>query len=229
MISKSKHYILSSMMLVIIQNIDHIMITSMISKEENGFYSAAITSATVVQFIYLAITDSFRPLILSSKKESIEKYEKNVSRLYGIIFYLTTAQSIAFTVFARLIITILYGKEYFAAIPILQILVWFVVFSAMGVVRNIWILAEEKQKILPLINFLGAVINIVLNFFMIPLWGACGAALASFLTQFFTNFILSYIIKPMRKTNRLLMVGINPKFMISESKEIISELKTKRK
>ncbi len=227
MIKKSKHYILAALMVVIIQNIDHIMLTSMISKGENGYYSAAITSATVVQFVYLAITDSFRPLVLSTKKSNREEYEKNISRLYGIITYLTIAQSIAFTIFAKLIIAILYGSEYRPAATVLQILVWYIVFSAMGVVRNVWILAEEKQKYLPLINALGAVMNIALNSVFIPFWGACGAAFASLLTQFFTNFILGFIIKPMRENNRLMLKGIDPRFFFPQLKETLLELKKK--
>ena len=68
MLSKSKHYILASLMIVVIQNTDHVMITNMMGTKENGFYSAAITSAGVVQFVYTAIIDSFRPIILASKK-----------------------------------------------------------------------------------------------------------------------------------------------------------------
>lgn len=228
MISRSKYYILSAMMVVIIQNIDHIMITSMISKEENGFYSAAITSATVVQFIYLAIVDSFRPIILASKKENPHQYEKNISCLYGIIIYLTIAQSIVFTVFAKLIISILYGADYAASIPVLQILVWYVVFSAIGVVRNVWILAEDKQKYLWIINLSGALFNIGLNAVMIPFWGACGAAFASLLTQCFANFLLGFIMKPLRPNNQLMLKGIRPKFLFYQVKLIVNELKNNK-
>ena len=97
----------------------------------------------------------------------------------------------------------------------------------MGTVRNVWILAEDKQKYLWIINLSGALFNIVLNSVMIPFWGACGAAFASLLTQFFTNFILGFIIKPMKKNNELLLKGINPKFLIQEGMDIINELRRK--
>ncbi len=221
MLSKSKHYILAALMVIVIQNTDHIMITKMVGKEENGFYSAAITSAVVVQFVFLAIIDSFRPLILSSKKENEVEYEKNISGLYGIICYLAFAQSVVFTIFAPLIIGILYGSAYQPAIPILQILIWQCAFSYMGMIRNIWLLAEGKQKYLPMINLSGVVANIVMNAIMIPFWGACGAALASFLTQFFMNFVLGFVFKPVRANNRLLLIGVNPRFFIKEAKTIL--------
>ncbi len=216
MLSKSKHYILASLMIVIIQNTDHIMITKMVGKEENGYYSAAITSAVVAQFVFLAIIDSFRPLILSSKKENELEYEKHISELYGIVGYLALAQSLVFTIFSPLIINILYGPEYQSAVPILRIIIWQCAFSYVGMIRNIWLLAEEKQKYLPIINLSGVVANIVLNAIMISFWGACGAAFASFSTQVIMNFIFGFIFQPVRKSNQLLLKGMNPRFFLKE-------------
>jgi prepilin-type N-terminal cleavage/methylation domain-containing protein len=74
MLHVSKNYILASMMVVVFQSTDHIMLTMMIGLEENGIYSAAITCATLAQFVYVAIVDSFRPVILSNKKENNAGY-----------------------------------------------------------------------------------------------------------------------------------------------------------
>lgn len=212
MLSKSKHYILASLMIVVIQNTDHVMITNMMGTKENGFYSAAITSAGVVQFVYTAIIDSFRPIILASKKNDEKSYEKEMSMLYCVVIYMALVQSLVFTLGAKWIMQFLYGEEYLAAVPILQILVWYVAFSFMGSIRNVWILAEEKQKYLWVINITGAIFNVALNAVMIPFWGACGAALASLLTQFFMNFVLGFIFKPIRRNNVLLLKGLNPSF-----------------
>ncbi len=224
MFSKSKHYIFSSLMTVVIHNTDHIMLTTMVGKEENGFYTAAITCATVAQFVYTAIIDSYRPLILSCKKSDEAQYRKNVSGLYCIIIYLAFAQSIVFTVFAKLIVGVLYGEEYMMSAKILQFLIWYLAFSVMGTVRNVWILAEQKQKYLWIINLSGALINVVLNAFLIPEFGAIGAALASFVTQFTINFVLGFILKPIRENNRLLLKGLNPEFAVKEFKNIVNML-----
>ena len=223
--SKSKHYIVSAMMIVIIQNTDHIMLTSMVGKTENGYYSAAATAAIVAQFVYLAVVDSYRPLILSAKKTSKVEYENNISGLYSVIVYFLLIQSVAFTIFAPLIINILYGAEYLAAVPVLRILMWYQAFAFMGTIRNIWILAEGKQKCLPFINFVGVVFNIVLNFFLIPVWGACGAAIASLATQFIMNFALGFVFKPIRYNNVLMLRGFNPKVFVGEIKSLLHEIK----
>lgn len=211
--SKSKYYILASMMVTVFQHTDHVMLKQILGDAENGFYTAAISCTTVCQFVYKAILESAQPAILSAKKEQSPSYEKYVSTLYCIIVTLSVLQGIGFTVFAKLIVQILYGAEYMASVPVLRILVWHVSFSYIGSVRNVWILAEGKQSLLWKINLAGALINIGLNAVLIPWYGACGAAVASLATQIFTNFILGFIIKPIRQNNRLLLKGIDPRFL----------------
>jgi O-antigen/teichoic acid export membrane protein len=212
MLARSKHFILASLLIHILQNIDRIMLTSIKGNAETGFFSAAVTTAALAQFVYVAIIDSYRPLIFSNKNTNIAAYEKNISGLYCIITYMAIAQGIVFTVFAPLIINILYGAEYSAAIPVLQVLVWYIAFSIMGGVRNIWLLAEEKQKYLWRINLFGVVANIVMNIVLIPNLGAIGAAIASLATQMFINFGLGFVMKPIRSNNVLMLKGLSPKF-----------------
>ncbi len=216
MLGRSKYYIIASLLVVVFQNIGVVLLSNLSGYDETGYYTSALMSATVVQFVYTAITDSYRPLILTAKKESNEDYEKNVSGLYGIIVYTSLAQSIVFALFAKLIISILYGADFMPAVPVLRILVWFAPFSFMGTVRNIWLLAEEKQKELWKINLFGVVINTVSNAILIPKVGACGAAIAAFITQFLMNFVLGFVYKPIRKNNELMIKGLNPKFAFNE-------------
>ena len=117
-----------------------------------------------------------------------------------------------------------YGNDFSESIAVLRILVVYFVFSVMGLVRNVWILAEEKQKYLWIINLSGAVANIILNALFIPFWGACGAALASLITQFFANFILGFIIKPLRENNKLMIKGLIPRFFVREIKNLVAEI-----
>ncbi len=229
MLSKSKHYILSSLMVVLFQSTDHIMLTQMSGTQANGFYTAAITSAGVFQFVYTAIIDSFRPMILSSKKEKSENYAELVSRLYSIVIYTSLAQSLVFTVLSKPIIGVLYGDGYQESVRVLQILVWYLAFSYMGSIRNVWILAEQKQKYLWLINLSGAVFNIALNLLLIPYRGASGAAFASLVTQIFTNFIFGFIFKPIRENNKLMIKGMNPKLFVQEIKFMLETVKKSAK
>ena len=208
--SQGKYYIVSSMMVTIFAQTDKIMLKAMIGAESVGFYSAAVTCAGMTGFIVTAIIDSFRPVIFEGKKKSEEVFNNYLVSLYSIIIYFSLAQSLVMTIGARVIVLIVYGNQYVPAIDALRIVVWYTTFAYLGSVRNIWLLAENKQKYLWKINLFGALANIALNALLIPWFGINGASFASLITQFFTNVIVGYIIRPISPNNALMVKGMNP-------------------
>ena len=209
--TRSKHYILSSMMVTIFAQTDKVMIKLMIDEAATGYYGAAVFCAGMTSFVFSAIIDSFRPSIFEGQKISDEIFEYRLTMLYSIIISL--AQSAVMTVLAGLIIRILYGSAYIPAVEALRIVVWYTTFSYLGSVRNIWILANNKQHYLWKINLVGAVANIFINAILIPIIGIYGAAVASLFTQFFTNVIVGYIIKPITPNNKIMVKGLDPKYL----------------
>ena len=217
LVNQSRYYIISSLMITIFAEIGKVILKIMNSNAEVGFYSAAVTIAGITSFVFVAIIDSMRPMILEHKSNgNTESYKRNFSRLCGIVIYLSLAQSIVIALLAKYVVLILYGGEYLPAVSALRIIVWYTTFSYLGSVRNVWILAEGKQKYLWVINLCGAIANILLNFILIPFIGINGAALASLATQIFANVILSFIIKPLREVNSLMIKGLNPKLYIKK-------------
>lgn len=221
---KSRYYIVSNMMIAIFAQTDRIMLKLMINDAATGYYSAAVACAGMTGFVFTAIIDSFRPLIFDDKKTDEIRYEKDMCRLYGIIIYLSLLQSLVITLFSGLIIKILYGVAYSASINALKLIVWYTTFSYLGSVRNIWILAENKQKYLWIINLSGALANVALNYILIPITGIMGAALASLVTQIFTNVIIGFIIRPIRYSNTLMLRALNPKEMTKAIKALIKRV-----
>lgn len=221
---KSRYYIVSNMMIAIFAQTDRIMLKLMINDAATGYYSAAVACAGMTGFVFTAIIDSFRPLIFDDKKTDEIRYEKDMCRLYGIIIYLSLIQSLVITLFSGLIIKILYGAAYSASINALKLIVWYTTFSYLGSVRNIWILAENRQKYLWIINLSGALANVALNYILIPITGIMGAALASLVTQIFTNVIIGFIIRPIRYSNTLMLRALNPKEMTKAIKALIKRV-----
>lgn len=213
--SVSKHYIISSMMVTIFAQTDKIMIKIMIDETATGYYGAAVACAGMTGFVFAAIIDSFRPSIFEGKKQDSEVFERRLATLYSIVIYFSLAQSVLMTVFASVIIPIMYGSDYIPAVEALQIIVWYTTFSYMGAVRNIWILANNKQKYLWIINLMGAGANVILNLFLIPFVGIYGAAIASLITQIYTNVIVGYIIRPIRPNNAIMVKSLNPRYLLS--------------
>lgn len=208
LLKRSGFYMLSSLMVMLLGQTDRIMIMTMLGEGDVGLYSSAVVCANLTDFVFFAIIDSFRPSILKARKEDPSEYEKLMARLYAIVFYLALLQSVFIAILAKPIVLIMYGNAYHASVGILRLLVWYTAFSYIGSARMIWIYAEGKQRLLCLVNLLGALVNITLNWILIPYAGTIGAALASLITQGFTNVILGWLIPSLRKNNALLLRGI---------------------
>ena len=212
MFSRSKHYIISGIMVAVFAQTDKVMLKIMIDETATGLYGSAVAIAGVTSFVFSAIIDSFRPAILEVHESDIYKYEHRLTMLYSIVIYLALFQSLFITIFAKILIDVMYGAAYLSATSALKIIVWYTTFSYIGAVRNIWILSNNKQNYLWSINLSGALANVALNLFLIPRFGINGAALASLLTQFFTNVIIGYIIKDIRPNNVIMLNSLKPSF-----------------
>jgi O-antigen/teichoic acid export membrane protein len=213
-LSKSKHYIVANMMVAIFSQTDRVMLKLLLDESATGIYSAAISCASLANFLYLAIIDSFRPKIFEDYKLSKKTFEKSMSLLYAVVIYMSLFQCILVTLLSKYIIGTIYGAAYGGAVPALQIAVWYSTFSFIGSIRNIWILAEGQQKWLWLINLSGALANVILNFVLIPIYGVIGAAIASLLTQFMANVVVSYLIPGTRRNTFIMIKGLNISILV---------------
>ena len=74
-------------------------------------------------------------------------------------------------------------KDYKFASNVLKIHIWSAVFVSLGMARSNWILAENLQMYSLIFVSLGAVSNISLNYFLIPVMGINGAAIATLITS----------------------------------------------
>ena len=191
-------YVLPEMMGLVLQQSDRIMLQFAYGNDEVGLYSSALSIATMTSFVFAAIFSSYRPLILESKISDRKKYDKNMAKLNGIIVYLAILQCIFVVVFAKPIIYLMYGVDYMASVTMLRIVIFYTIFSYIGALRSVWILAEGKQNYLWIISLSGMILNIVLNMVMIHYYKGEGAAMATLLTQIFTNIIIVAVIKPLR-------------------------------
>ena len=208
LLGNSYHYILASMMSAIYAQTDKLMLKQMIDETSVGYYSTATTICSMWVFILAAIIDSIYPTILRLHKENYERYEKKNRQLYAIVFYTSISVSVGFLLLGQLVVRILYGAEYLPAVIPLKIVTWYTAFSYLGVARNAWIVCENKQKYLKYMYFSAAIINVILNLILIPIWGTSGAALASLITQICTSIVLPFFIKDMRRNSILMLQAI---------------------
>ena len=70
-----------------------------------------------------------------------------------------------------------------------KIYIWGFVFVSLGVVSSHWLVAENLEIHALLRSFYGAILNISLNWYLIPIYGITGAAYATLITQLFVAYI----------------------------------------
>ena len=141
-------------------------------------------------------------------KSDYEGYRRRNKQLYAIVFYVSLVASTGLTIIAQPAIHFLYGEQYMGAVNPLRVITWYTAFSYLGVARNAWMVCENKQKYLKYIYGAAVVLNILLNWLLIPPLGATGAAIASLVTQIGTSIVLPLFIKPIRENSVLMLKAI---------------------
>lgn len=179
MLSNSWPLILSGIAISLYMRIDQIMIKEMLGEREVGLYAAAVRLSEAWYFVPVIITASLFPAIINAKKISQELYNKRLQRLYTIMIYFAVGVALPVTFVAESIVVTLYGMHYQGAGIVLSIHIWAAVFVGLGVVNGSWFLAENLQKLATLNTLIGAVANVVLNYFLIPVYGIAGVAFAT--------------------------------------------------
>ena len=215
MLSRSKPYIYSGIMIALYTQIDRVMIGKMLDSSSVGFYSAGVAICSLWTFVLFAIIESSRPVIIDSRNISLKLYELNIKRLYALVIWLSIFAAIFISFFSEFIILILYGQSFLPATNTLMILTWCTIFSFLGVAKSIWLISEGKQRYEKWFTFIGLVFNLILNYFLIPVLGIEGAAISTLVTQFLTNFLVPLIIKDTRKTSLFMIDALLLRNVIS--------------
>lgn len=204
-LKRSYNFILSGLMATIYSEMDKIMLGEMLSETAVGYYTAATKISSMWSFILTAMINSSRPLIIESKYKSEELYVKQNKRLYAAVIWIGIAAGLGITVLGKWIILIMYGTEYLPSVSSLQISAWYTMFAMLGSARGIWIVCEEKAKYVKYYLGVGAILNVILNYLLIPLYGPGGAAAATLITQIFTAVLAPALFKETRVYTRYVM------------------------
>lgn len=204
LLRQSGSFILCGLMVSVYNCTDRFMLKHLLDEASVGYYATATSLATVWTFVLSAVIDSVTPGIMQAFHEDRERYTRHNRQLYALVFYLSAGVSAVITLLARPAVGLLYGQEYLPSVRPMQVITWYNAFSYLGVARGAWVVCEGKQQYLTPLYIGSALVNVVLNFLLIPRWGATGAAVASLLTQISTTFVFPLVIRPLRP-NGLLM------------------------
>jgi len=191
--------ILVSMAAFIYTRTDQIMIKHLVGNEAVGSYTAAIRVSELFYFIPLLITQSVFPKIIELKERSKKEYFGFLEKLYKLLIWIAIPVSIGLFVFSDLIVSILYGEKFIESSHILSILAFGIILNSIGVVSTKILYAEHYEKKYLYRSILGVIVNIGLNFWLINLYGANGAAMATIITLFIIYYIYDLFDKDIYK------------------------------
>jgi len=183
--------IISGLSYVVYSKIDQVMLFNMIGSESVGYYSVGVNFLNMFIFLPTIIVSSLYPyLVKKSNQQNIFKIK--ITYLYRLIIIISLIFIFSMFVFGEKLIFLLYGIQYTVTGSIISLLSIMVLFESMAVLNGRWIWIKNLQIISMYRTIFGSILNIILNFLLIPLYGLNGAIFSTIITLFL-SVIVYYI------------------------------------
>lgn len=183
---------LSSAAVSVYMRIDQIMIESIVDTEAVGNYSAAVKISEMWYFIPIIICNSVFPSIVQAKHENYDLYLKRLQKLYNVMIRSSLVIALIVTIISGKLIEFLYGSQYTEAANVLRVHIWAGVFVFWGVASSRFLIIEDLEKLSFYRTLAGALVNIILNFILIPPFGILGAAVSTLVAYAMTTLLLAF-------------------------------------
>lgn len=208
MLGQSWILILSGIGVVIYLKVDQLMIAEMMGAEELGIYSAAVQLSELWYFIPTFIAASVFPAMIISKDLGEDIYQARLQQLYDLMAWLSLSLAIPITFLSDNVIALLYGEAYKGAGTILAIHIWASVFVFFGRVLSKWLINEGLLTFSPMRHGFGAIINIGLNWFLIPVYGGIGAAIATVISYAVASYFACFLYPRTRSAGKMMTLAL---------------------
>src|SRR5690554_2609025 len=179
---------LGSIFAVIYLKVDQVMLRWFEGSESVGIYAVAAQLSEAWYFVPAAIVASFFPKLIKLREESEAQFNKRLQQLFDLLFILAACVAVIMTLLSEWLIFLFFGDHYAESANILVIHIWAAIFIFMRAAFSKWILIQNALIFSLVTQGLGALVNVVLNYFLIPEFGAQGAAYATLISYAFASF-----------------------------------------
>lgn len=166
-------------------HLDTVMVGAMSGNTELGYYNAAVKIKTLL----VAITTSLGIVLVPRITTCImERKAEALHRYIRITFLFTASFSLLslgfFECFATQSILLLSGQEFMPAVPAMKVIMLTVPLIGFSSLTGLEILVPfHKEKIVLYSEVFGAVIDFVINLWLIPIYGSVGAAVGTVIAE----------------------------------------------
>lgn len=200
--------IISSVAVTVYMQVDQVMLGWIHGEQVVGEYAAAVRLSSIWYLIPMLLGTSLFPAIVRARESSLEFYHARVLQYFQLNVLIAYAIVVPITITAAYLITFLYGHVYAAATPILIVHICSLIFVFLGVARSQVCLAEGLYKFSMVVSLSGAVLNVGINFLLIPLYSGVGAAVGTFVAQVFSSIICCLAYPPTRRFGYLMLHAV---------------------
>jgi len=165
-----------------IYNSDLIFLRLFRDSEQVGYYAAAYTVISLLSNLGLSYGMSLLPVMTrlgAGTPQERAEYQTALAQVFAVCLPI----SVGGCLLGSSIINLAFGDQYAASVLALQILIWSIPLS---IFRNVpWsaLVSRERHDLLVKAIVIGAIVNILLNVTLIPLYGITGAAVATVITE----------------------------------------------
>jgi PST family polysaccharide transporter len=180
---------LTNLAILLYTRIDVVLLSQLRDPHETGLYTAAVRITEVGYILPMILVNTLFPLLARLHRDEPAKYLLMLQRLLITVAWGGLATALVLTLGAPMLVRTLYGAAFADTATVITIGAWSCIFAGLGAVRAQWLLLNHLQHYGLYYVVLGAVLNVVLNRWLIPPHGAAGAALAGLITQGFIVFV----------------------------------------
>ncbi|MFY9638064.1 MAG: flippase [Methanobacterium sp.] len=191
--------------------IDSVMLSFMQGNEAVGLYNAAYRIVLFLLFIPAVINSAIFPVMSRLYVSSSNSLEQIVEKYFKFMILIGIPIGVLITILSTQIIILIFGNAFLASAPALQILIWATVLTFGNAAFVQLFQSTNKQILLTKITFIGMVVNITLNFILIPKFSYIAASFNTLLTELIILslvMIMAYRLGYINKGTRLIKDSI---------------------
>jgi O-antigen/teichoic acid export membrane protein len=176
---------------LIFQMNDRYMLNWLSTDIETGKYSFGFKIANFINLIFVATVGmSFMPSVFSKEKE--ENNSRYYRKMLTYYCFLIAFIILAFLFFYKDLLALMAkNKDYFDGFAVVPILTLSFMVMGMNYFVGIGLFLKNKMHLFLIPSLAAVVLNIIMNYFFIPIWGMMGAAYSTLISQIIYTAILT--------------------------------------
>jgi O-antigen/teichoic acid export membrane protein len=181
----------STAALVVASMVDRIAIRTFMSLAALGIYGIANRFGTVIALVMIGVNGAFMPLVLRHHRDRTTPAA--IADIFRYFVCLGTIVFLGMSLFSGWILQVIAPPSFYGAGAIVPLVVLVGAFSSMWVFAPGLVLAKRTRRIAS-VNIAAAVVNALLVFWLVPLFGLPGAAMGtaiSFCAAFVALMVMS--------------------------------------